>query len=70
MQVFQPSETPPADLQAHIRSVLSPVDPAQVQRLLKHLRRLEPAACLALQQSQGRALEDFEQSLRDLQRPS
>lgn len=70
MQVFEPSETPPTDLQAHICRMLDAADPAQVQRLLKHLRRLEPAARLALEQSQGRTLEDFDPTLRELQRPA
>lgn len=58
-----------ADLSAHIERALglraAPVDPAEVQRLLKHLRRLEPAAQRALS-DEGRGAPDFGTSLRAL----
>lgn len=57
------------DLSAHIERALglraAPVDPAEVQRLLKHLRRLEPAALRALA-AESSGAQDFGTSLRAL----
>jgi hypothetical protein len=66
----QPSPIPDTeDLSAHIERALglraAPVDPNEVQRLLKHLRRLEPAALRALA-DEGTGVQDFGTSLRDL----
>lgn len=66
----QPSPNPDtADLSAHIERALglraAPVDPNEVQRLLKHLRRLEPAAQRAMA-NEGRDTQDFSASLRAL----
>jgi hypothetical protein len=66
----QPSPNPDTeDLSAHIERALglraAPVDPTEVKRLLKHLRRLEPAALRALA-DEGTGAQDFGTSLRDL----
>ena len=66
----QPSPNPDtADLSAHIERALglraAPVDPTEVQRLLKHLRRLEPAAQRALA-DQAAGVADFDARLRAL----
>jgi hypothetical protein len=66
----QPSPNPDTeDLSAHIERALglraAPVDPIEAQRLLKHLRRLEPAAQRALADAAAGA-PDFGASLRAL----
>jgi hypothetical protein len=67
----QPSPNPDSeDLSAHIERALglraAPVDPMEVQRLLKHLRRLEPAAQRALLADEGAGAPGFAASLRAL----
>ena len=70
MQVFQPSEPPPTDLQAHIARVMAegsrPIDPAQAQRLLKQLQRVEPAARAALLQAESEPAGSFDACLNAL----
>jgi hypothetical protein len=70
MRTFQPSEPPPTDLQAHIDRVLAegarPIDPAQAQRLLKQLQRVEPAARAALAQAQSMSASSFDACLNAL----
>ena len=71
MQVPVPPSSGSDDLQSGVEHGLSlrpgPVDPSEVQRQLKHLRRLEPAARKALAAAVADpGPQDFEASLREL----
>ncbi len=70
MQNFQPAAPPPIDLPVHIAQVLAeharPPDPALLQRLLRQLQRVEPAARTVLAQAAAEPAESFDACLHEL----
>jgi hypothetical protein len=69
MNIQPPPNSLAEDLSAHIERALglraAPVDPQEVQRLLKHLRRLEPSALRAVADAAADGT-DFDTCLRQL----